>query len=129
MSEREAQELIAKADKKVTSSSWFFGGNKYEEAAELYTKAGNIYKMAKRCRSSQTHISSHLHRSNFWTSKQPSQVQRKSTRQDNCSWTYYVDKPENSRYKDLANCGYAHPFFCVDSVLDKICGCSIPSPL
>jgi alpha-soluble NSF attachment protein len=51
MSEREAQELIAKADKKAASSSWFFGGNKYEEAAELYTKAGNIYKMAKRCRS------------------------------------------------------------------------------
>ena len=54
MSEREAQELIAKADKKAASSSWFFGGNKYEEAAELYTKAGNIYKMAKRCRSSRT---------------------------------------------------------------------------
>jgi len=51
MSEREAQELIAKADKKVTSSSWFFGGNKYEEAAELYTQAGNIFKMAKRCMS------------------------------------------------------------------------------
>lgn len=50
MSEREAQELVAKADKKATSSSWFFGGNKYEEAAELYTNAGNIFKMAKRCK-------------------------------------------------------------------------------
>lgn len=85
MSEREAQELIAKADKKATSSSWFFSGNKYEEAAELYTKAGNIYKMAKRCRSSQIHISSHLHSSNFWTSKQTSQLQRKAARQDTCS--------------------------------------------
>jgi len=55
MSEREAQELVAKADKKATSSSWFFGGNKYEEAAELYTKAGNIYKMAKRCKSCFPH--------------------------------------------------------------------------
>ncbi|KAF9906655.1 hypothetical protein EC991_000380 [Linnemannia zychae] len=52
MSEREAQELIAKADKKAASSSWFFGGNKYEEAAELYTKAGNIFKMAKRWKES-----------------------------------------------------------------------------
>ena len=50
MSEREAQELVAKADKKATSSSWFFGGNKYEEAAELYTQAGNIFKLAKRCK-------------------------------------------------------------------------------
>ncbi|KAG0051031.1 hypothetical protein BGZ83_004186 [Gryganskiella cystojenkinii] len=52
MSEREAQELIAKAEKKATSSSWFFGGNKYEEAAELYTNAGNIFKLAKRWKES-----------------------------------------------------------------------------
>ncbi|KAF9111227.1 hypothetical protein BGX27_005203 [Mortierella sp. AM989] len=53
MSEREAQELIAKADKKATSSSWFFGTtSKFEEAAELYTKAGNIYKMAKKWKES-----------------------------------------------------------------------------
>ncbi|ORZ13403.1 soluble NSF attachment protein [Lobosporangium transversale] len=53
MSEREAQELVAKADKKATSSSWFFSStSKYEEAAELYTKAGNIYKMAKRWKES-----------------------------------------------------------------------------
>lgn len=55
MSEREAQELVAKADKKATSSSWFFGGNKYEEAAELYTKAANIFKMAKRCKQYTVH--------------------------------------------------------------------------
>ncbi|KAF9975059.1 hypothetical protein BGZ73_001419 [Actinomortierella ambigua] len=52
MSEREAQELITKADKKLTSSSWFFGGNKFEEAAELYTQAGNIYKLNKRWKES-----------------------------------------------------------------------------
>ncbi|KAG0228303.1 hypothetical protein BGW42_002295 [Actinomortierella wolfii] len=52
MSEREAQELVAKADKKATSTSWFFGGNKYEEAAELYTQAGNIYKLNKRWKES-----------------------------------------------------------------------------
>ncbi|KAF9346994.1 hypothetical protein BGX26_001479 [Mortierella sp. AD094] len=53
MSEREAQELIAKADKRLTSSSWFTSSSaKYEEAADLYTQAGNIYKMAKRWKES-----------------------------------------------------------------------------
>ncbi|KAF8923894.1 hypothetical protein BGZ58_002405 [Dissophora ornata] len=52
MSEREAQELVAKADKKATPSTWFFNSTKYEEAAELYTKAANIYKMAKRWKES-----------------------------------------------------------------------------
>ncbi|KAI1304870.1 hypothetical protein EDD11_005043 [Mortierella claussenii] len=53
MSEREAQELVAKADKRATGSSWFFSStSKYEEASELYTKAANIYKMAKRWKES-----------------------------------------------------------------------------
>ncbi|KAF9995599.1 hypothetical protein BGZ80_000476 [Entomortierella chlamydospora] len=53
MSEREAQELVAKADKKATSSSWFFNStSKYEEASDLYNQAGNIYKMAKRWKES-----------------------------------------------------------------------------
>lgn len=60
MSEREAQELVAKADKKATSSSWFFGGNKYEESAELYTKAANIFKMAKRCKQAH-HVAFSVH--------------------------------------------------------------------
>lgn len=47
--EREAMELIAKADKKANSSGWF-SGPKRDEAAELYTKAANHYKLIKRCR-------------------------------------------------------------------------------
>ncbi|CAG8532074.1 26530_t:CDS:2 [Dentiscutata erythropus] len=45
--EREAQALLAKADKKATTFGWF-GGNKFEEAAELYNKAANIFKLGKR---------------------------------------------------------------------------------
>ncbi|CAG8559036.1 8132_t:CDS:2 [Ambispora leptoticha] len=47
MSEREAQLILAKADKKATTFGWF-GGNKFEEAAELYNKAANSFKLAKR---------------------------------------------------------------------------------
>jgi alpha-soluble NSF attachment protein len=46
---REALALLAKADKKATSSTFWFGSNKYEDAAELYTKAANSFKLAKRC--------------------------------------------------------------------------------
>lgn len=44
---RKAAELIAKADKKLTS--WFasFSGSKYEDAEELYSKAANQLKVAK----------------------------------------------------------------------------------
>ncbi|KAK3828181.1 MAG: soluble NSF attachment protein [Benniella sp.] len=54
MSEREAQELVAKAEKRSTSSSWFGLSStaKYEESAELYTKAANMYKMIKKWRES-----------------------------------------------------------------------------
>ncbi|KAL1919042.1 uncharacterized protein VTP21DRAFT_2423 [Calcarisporiella thermophila] len=48
MSEKEAQALIAKAEKKASSFSWFGGSGKYEEAAELYCKAANQFKLAKR---------------------------------------------------------------------------------
>ncbi|BFZ53205.1 hypothetical protein PYCC9005_000228 [Savitreella phatthalungensis] len=50
----EADQLMAKADKKANSSggmsSWFSGGmtSKYEEAAEMYTRAANQYRLAKR---------------------------------------------------------------------------------
>ncbi|CAG8432808.1 11488_t:CDS:2 [Diversispora eburnea] len=47
MSEREALAILAKADKKATTFGWF-GGNKFEEAAELYNKAANTFKLAKR---------------------------------------------------------------------------------
>ena len=52
----EADSLMAKADKKAASSggmsSWFGGGmtSKYEEAAEMYTRAANQYKLSKRMR-------------------------------------------------------------------------------
>lgn len=52
----EADQLMAKADKKANSSggmsSWFSGGStsRYEEAAELYTTAANQYRIAKRNR-------------------------------------------------------------------------------
>lgn len=52
----EADSLMAKADKKANSSgglgSWFGGGvtSKHEEAAELYTRAANQYRLAKRLR-------------------------------------------------------------------------------
>ncbi|KAF9430763.1 hypothetical protein BGZ76_000721 [Entomortierella beljakovae] len=54
MSEREAQELVAKADKKLQGGFSFFSStsSKYEEAADLYTQAGNIYKMAKKWKES-----------------------------------------------------------------------------
>ncbi|CDS06203.1 hypothetical protein LRAMOSA08731 [Lichtheimia ramosa] len=48
MSERQAQELLQQADKRLNSWSWFGGGNKEEEAAELYEKAGNTFKLAQR---------------------------------------------------------------------------------
>uniref|UniRef100_UPI00358F61E3 alpha-soluble NSF attachment protein-like n=1 Tax=Myxine glutinosa TaxID=7769 RepID=UPI00358F61E3 len=50
--EREAMQLIAEADRKVKYSQSFlgalFGGSsKLEEACEMYTRAGNMFKMVK----------------------------------------------------------------------------------
>ena len=47
--EEKAKELIAKADKKLTS--WFasLSGSKFEDAEELYTKAANQLKVVKAC--------------------------------------------------------------------------------
>lgn len=49
----QAEELLLQAQKKL-KGGWFFGGGstRYEEASELYIKAANIFKMAKRCTSS-----------------------------------------------------------------------------
>ena len=52
MSERQAQEFFQQADKRMNSWSWFGGGNDEEEAAELYEKAGNTFKLAQRCKPS-----------------------------------------------------------------------------
>ncbi|KAF7732374.1 hypothetical protein EC973_005270 [Apophysomyces ossiformis] len=48
MSERQAQEFVQQAEKKLNGWSWFGNGNKQEEAAELYEKAGNNFKLAQR---------------------------------------------------------------------------------
>jgi len=48
MSEAKAAELIAKAEKKLTSWSFFGGVQKYEDAAELFTKGANMYKVLKK---------------------------------------------------------------------------------
>uniref|UniRef100_A0A670HPG2 NSF attachment protein beta n=1 Tax=Podarcis muralis TaxID=64176 RepID=A0A670HPG2_PODMU len=50
--EREAAHLLAEAEKRVKSSHSFlrglFGGNsKVEEACEMYTRAANMFKIAK----------------------------------------------------------------------------------
>jgi alpha-soluble NSF attachment protein len=50
--EQQANNLINEAQKKL--NSWkifsFFGpSNKYEEVAEIYEKAGNMYKLAQQC--------------------------------------------------------------------------------
>lgn len=43
-----ASELMKKADKKL-SSFGFFGGSKYDDAAEMYERAANQFKLAKAC--------------------------------------------------------------------------------
>jgi len=44
--EARADELIAKAQKRLSSWS-LFGGNKHEEACEMFVKAANLYKVSK----------------------------------------------------------------------------------
>ena len=46
--EHECMELMRQAKKKAEYTSWF-GGNRLDEAVELYTKAGNSYKLLKKC--------------------------------------------------------------------------------
>ncbi|KAI8366075.1 soluble NSF attachment protein [Radiomyces spectabilis] len=46
-SEQQAKDLIAQAQKKLKSWSLFGPSNKYEDAAEIYEKAGNMYKLAQ----------------------------------------------------------------------------------
>lgn len=66
--EKKAQDLMLQAEKKLNSSGGFFGlfGNssKYDDAAELFDRAANAFKMAKNwtgagnafCRSAQLHL-------------------------------------------------------------------------
>lgn len=44
-----AQEFEKKAEKKL--SGWGLFGSKHEDAAELFDKAANAYKLAKSCNS------------------------------------------------------------------------------
>lgn len=43
------EEYMAQADKKLKSFGWFSGDQKFEDAAELYTKAANQFKNNKQC--------------------------------------------------------------------------------
>jgi len=45
--EEKADELVAKATKKLGGFSLFGGNGKFEDAEEMFTKAANLYKMAK----------------------------------------------------------------------------------
>ena len=50
-----ASELMKKADKKLTGFGLFGGfGNRYEDAAEMYERAANQFKLAKACKSYST---------------------------------------------------------------------------
>ncbi|GBN93904.1 hypothetical protein AVEN_15488-1, partial [Araneus ventricosus] len=51
--EQKAMQLVADAEKKLKSAQGFLGGlfrssSKTEEACEMYTKAANMFKMAKK---------------------------------------------------------------------------------
>ena len=52
-SEQQARDLINQAQKKLNSWSFFGPSNKYEDAAELYEKAGNMFKLAQQCKISK----------------------------------------------------------------------------
>lgn len=50
MGEDKGEELMDKADKRLKSGFSFFSGSaKFEDAAEMYTKAGNSFKITKKC--------------------------------------------------------------------------------
>ena len=40
-----AHDLVAKAEKKMSSWSLFGGTSKYEDASEMFTKAANLFKV------------------------------------------------------------------------------------
>ena len=49
MSEHQAQDLLVQAEKRLSSWTWFNSTNKQEDAAEIYEKAGNTFRLAQRC--------------------------------------------------------------------------------
>lgn len=50
--EDKANEWMAQAEKKLKSFSLFNSSGKYEEAAEMFVKAANLYKLAKKSNTS-----------------------------------------------------------------------------
>lgn len=58
--EDKAEEWMMKAEKRLKGFSLFGGGQaRYEDAAESFTKAANLYKLAKKC--TQQHPDLHWH--------------------------------------------------------------------
>ena len=52
MAETDALNYLNEAEAKLKSKGWFgLGGAKYDEAAELYGKAANAFKLVKMCKS------------------------------------------------------------------------------
>lgn len=49
----DADALWAEANKKATQKT-FFGGNKLDEAADLYGRAANAFKLKKQCTYTRT---------------------------------------------------------------------------
>ena len=50
-----ASELMKKADKKLNSFGLFGGiGSKYDDAAEMYERAANQFKLAKACKHTES---------------------------------------------------------------------------
>ncbi len=49
--ESRGEALVAEAEKVLNRFTLFGSGSKKEEAVELYSKAGNAFKVAKRCKS------------------------------------------------------------------------------
>ncbi len=47
--ESRGEALVAEAEKVLNRFTLFGSGSKKEEAVELYSKAGNAFKVAKRC--------------------------------------------------------------------------------
>jgi len=47
--EDKARALLVQGEKKLTSWSLFSSGSKHEDAAELFTKAANLFKVSKCC--------------------------------------------------------------------------------
>ena len=46
--ETQARDLLGKAEKKLKGLALF--GNKYEDAADLFSQAANYFKLAKACK-------------------------------------------------------------------------------